>query len=383
MKIKPIAADRVLSFVNTALGDDLHAKRVLSLANAVLGTLIGATLAIHAIGLALSTAGERKSKHAIKQVDRLLSNQAIDIWTLFEKWVPFVVGGRKEVILTLDWTEFDKDDHATLALNMVTKHGRATPVMWLTVLKSELKNQRNAHEDRLLCRLKEVLPEGVEGCLLADRGFGDAKLYQLLNQLGFGFIIRFKNNIFVTDAHGERKPASDWMPAGGRATKMTDASVTAKKFPVGSVVMTHAPNMKEAWFLACSARDMSARVAIAHYGKRFSTEENFRDTKDIRYGMGLSHTHIKLTDRRDRLLLISALAVSLLTLLGAAGEAVGIDMHYKANTVKRRVHSLFRQGCMYYHGLPTMRESWAGPLVQKFESLLREHTLFAEVFGVI
>lgn len=187
----------------------------------------------------------------------------------------------------------------------------------------------------------------------------------------------------MTDSHGETRPASDWMPQGGRATKMLLASVTAKKFQLGSVVMTHAPDMKDAWFLACSRRDMSARVAIAHYGKRFSTEENFRDTKDIKYGMGLSHTHIKREDRRDRLLLISALSVMLLTLLGAAGEEVGIDKYFKVNTVKRRVHSLFRQGCMYYDFLTTMRQEWAEPLLLGFERLLKEHSLFREVFGVI
>ena len=33
-------------------------------------------------------------KHAIKQVDRLLSNAAIDPWKQAAAWVPYVVGGR-------------------------------------------------------------------------------------------------------------------------------------------------------------------------------------------------------------------------------------------------------------------------------------------------
>ena len=57
-------------------------------------------------------------------------------------------------------------------------------------------------------------------------------------------------------------------------------------------------------------------------------------------------------DRRDRLLLISALAIAVLSLLGAAGERIGYDRWLKANTVKRRTHSLFRQGLMLYHHLP-------------------------------
>ncbi len=383
MKPELIPESRIHSFVRSALGEDLHAKRVLSLGNAVVGTLTGAALAIHAIGLGLAKAGQRKPKHAVKQVDRLLSNQGVDVWSLFEHWIPFVIGTRAEIVLTLDWTEFDCDDHSTLALNMVTRHGRATPLMWLTVKKSELKEQRNAHEDKLLCRLKELVPVGVEICLLADRGFGDAKLYQLLQQLGFGFIIRFKNNIYVTDSSGETRHASDWLPKSGRATKFADAAVTSKKFKVGAVVMTHAAGMKEPWYLACSSRTMSARVAIAHYNKRFSTEENFRDVKDIKFGMGLSHTHIKREDRRDRLLLVSALSVALLTILGAAGEFIGIDAYFKVNTVKRRVHSLFRQGCMYYDFLTNMRSEWATPLLAEFERLMAEHRVFRQVFGVI
>jgi hypothetical protein len=49
-----------------------------------------------------------------------------------------------------------------------------------------------------------------------------------------------------------------------------------------------------------------------------------------------------------RLWLLNAFAVALLTLLGAAGEALGYDRHVKSNTSKRRTHSLFRQGCMLY-----------------------------------
>jgi len=52
----------------------------------------------------------------------------------------------------------------------------------------------------------------------------------------------------------------------------------------------------------------------------------------------------------------------LLTLLGAAGEALGYDRHLKSNTTTRRTHSLFRQGCMLYELIPTMPEHRLLPL---------------------
>lgn len=383
MKTAPEKVYRVRRFVEHAVGEDMHAKRVLSLGNAVVGALTSAALAIHAIGLGLAKAGTLKTKHAIKQVDRLVSNTGVDVWDLFAFWVPFVVASRPHVVVALDWTEFDDDDQSTIALNMVTSHGRATPLMWLTVVKSELKDQRNAHEDRLLQRFRETLPDGVGVTILADRGFGDTKLYALLQELGFGYIIRFKENILVTNADGVTKPAGEWVPVSGRATKLKGCLVTGDKFPVPAVVVTKAAGMKDAWCLACSDPEMSASLAVSHYGKRFTIEENFRDTKDIHFGMGLSHTSISKPERRDRVLLISALAVAFITMLGAAGEAVGLDMHFKANTVKRRTHSLFRQGCMYYDFLLSMKDEWTTPLLVEFEKILSGHSLTREVLGIL
>ena len=59
---------------------------------------------------------------------------------------------------------------------------------------------------------------------------------------------------------------------------------------------------------------------INHYSKRWTSEPQFRDTKDLRFGMGLSSTRIGEPMRRDRLLLVSAFATALLTLLGAVGR---------------------------------------------------------------
>jgi hypothetical protein len=66
-----------------------------------------------------------KSKHAVKQVDRLLSNEGIPVWRLFASWVPYVVGDRPEIVTALDWTDFDDDDQSTIVLSMITSHGRA------------------------------------------------------------------------------------------------------------------------------------------------------------------------------------------------------------------------------------------------------------------
>ena len=107
-------------------------------------------------------------------------------------------------------------------------------------------------------------------------------------------------------------------------------------------------------------------VLINHYARRWTIEPSFRGTKDLRFGMGLSSTRIGEPMRRDRLLLISAFATALLTLLGAVGENLGMDRLLKSNTSKTRTHSLFRQGCMLYDLIPTMPDHRLAPLIEKF-----------------
>jgi len=77
------------------------------------------------------------------------------------------------------------------------------------------------------------------------------------------------------------------------------------------------------------------------------------------------------------------MAHALLTLLGAASEEIGFDRKLRANTVKRRTHSLFRQGSYWYECLPTMREDWLRPLMEAFDRIVRRHQLFRTAFGVI
>ena len=69
----------VYHFLEALFDDDLHAKRILSLANATLGVIKSASLAVNTIGQGLALARGLLTKHAIKQVDRLLSNEGIDV----------------------------------------------------------------------------------------------------------------------------------------------------------------------------------------------------------------------------------------------------------------------------------------------------------------
>ena len=69
----------------------------MSLANCAVGVMAGTSLAVSIIGQSLAQARGLLSKHAIKQVDRLLSNQGIVVWDMFAPWVAEVVGARKAI----------------------------------------------------------------------------------------------------------------------------------------------------------------------------------------------------------------------------------------------------------------------------------------------
>ena len=97
-----LCCEEVQRFLAVLFDGDLHAKRVLSLANATLGVIKTASLAVNTIGQGLALARGRVTKHAIKQVDRLLSNQGIDIDAALRHWVPYVVGPRTSINVAMD-----------------------------------------------------------------------------------------------------------------------------------------------------------------------------------------------------------------------------------------------------------------------------------------
>jgi hypothetical protein len=361
-------------------GRDLHAMRVLSLANGVAGVLNAAALSIHTIGQAYARLAHITPKAGVKQVDRMLGNDGIDINAVMRQWARYVIGTHPSIVVALDWTDFDDDDHTTLCAYLVTTHGRAMPIAWKTVKKSELADHRTATEMALIDTIDEWLPESVRVTLLADRGFGNQVLYESLAVLGWDFVIRFRECIYV-ESDGEQKPAAEWLLPSGRARKLASAKVTADRTEIGAVVVAKAAKMKDAWCLATSLHELTAVQIVKLYGRRFTIEETFRDTKDLHFGMGLKATHIRRADRRDRMLLLVAMAHTLLTLLGAASEASGLDRYLKVNTVKRRTLSLYRQGLYWYECIPDMRATWLRRLMTAYDEIVRNHPFFSTYFA--
>ncbi len=290
-----------------------------------------------------------------------------------------MVGSTPEIVLAMDWTDFDDDDHTTLSVALMTTHGRATPLAWKTVAKSKLKNRRTQHELAMVKRLHAWLPTGTRVELLGDRAFGQQELYALLGKLGWAYTLRFRENIVIYEGQGPALPAAAYVPTNGRAFKVLAPKVTRKRFDVPAIVVVKRKGMKEAWCLATSRAGDDASEIVRTYSRRFSIEETFSDTKDLTFGLGLRATHIRDAERRDRVLLLVAIAHTLLTLLGAASEASGLDRRLKSNTVKCRTMSLFNQGAYWYRCLATMREEWLTPLLEAYEVILTQHAFLAEI----
>ena len=187
----------------------------------------------------------------------------------------------------------------------------------------------------------------------------------------------------VEDETGEVRKSAEWVGQTGKTKTIRDAKLTNDKYEVPLIACKHAKKMKEPWCIVSAREEISGSWVVKWYEKRWGCEPQFRDTKDITFGMGLSFTHIKNTNRRDRLLLIHAIATLVLTLLGAAGEKIGLDKYLKLNTSKKRQLSLFKQGCIYFRRLFRMVKDTAIKLIKAFYDLVTENKNANVIIGII
>ncbi len=305
------------------------------------------------------------------------------VWDFFLFWIPYIIASRKEVAIAMDWTDFALDDQVTLSFQMLTSHGRSTPLIWKTFRKSTLKSHQRQYENELLNHLRKGVPEDIDVTIIADRGFAAEATFQTIEALGFKYVIRFKGGFYVEDCNGITKLAREWLCENGKARTLRNAKLTEKKILIRTIVCYREKRMKSDWCIASNKEEITSSQLITLYAKRWSIECSFRDLKDDRFGFGLENVRTRACDRRDRLLLLGAIAVILLTLLGAAGESIGYDRSLYSSTAKKRQLSLIRQGSHWYSAIPNMPDKRLFPLIDAFAKIIKEQSIFNALFFVI
>ena len=173
------------------------------------------------------------------------------------------------------------------------------------------------------------------------------------------------------------------MPTHGRPRLLKQAMVTAQRTPLPTLVFVQAKRMKDAWCLASTLEGVSAAELVRLYGRRLTIEQTFRDTKNLRLGFGLTETRLGRPERRDRMILLGTLAHYLLTLLGAASEALGFDRLMRSNTVTYRTHSLLNQGLYWFGYIPNMLTDRLRLLVKTFGDLIQNHETLAQLMTAV
>jgi hypothetical protein len=127
----------------------------------------------------------------------------------------------------------------------------------------------------VVSRLHEILPADVDVMVLADRGVGDQKLFAWLDTIGWGFIIRHRQNIAVA-CDGESKHAGEWVPPSGHARMLRDVGIThgkdASRLGGSQALEGHeggvVPTRDE-------PAELGAATVIERYSRRFTIERRF------------------------------------------------------------------------------------------------------------
>jgi len=200
-----------------------------------------------------------------------------------------------------------------------------------------LKSQ-NDEEDRFLAKLGEIIGDRP-WVLVADRGFGRAELFRLLDERGIRYVIRVSGCAWIE--HPWFTGPIDRIPRRpGRGYRYGNV-LYRKKAPVpANLVVRHKEPAPAPWYLVTNL-DASAGQVAKYYAQRMGIEQCIRDQKS---GLGLKHLELCEPERMDRAMLLLAVVLLLLALTATACVARGRDLQLSTQRRKGTTLSFFTSG---------------------------------------
>jgi hypothetical protein len=358
------ASRRVLQQLEETLGF-VHAQRRTALLRAVGALLNGGALWLTALGRTLGD-GVR-AKHGIKSVDRLLGNTALhaEHLELYAALARPLLKGRDAAVVLVDSTELRPGVCALTA--SLAMEGRGVPLCALVRSKRSISKRRSI--SAFLRMLQQVLPADVKPILVTDAGFQSPWFDQVV-ALGWHYVgrVRHKTRFEIDDGHWvgaqELHGLAGSHPRDLGYLRFPRQSPYARRVVVaasprhkgrarrnmrGRKGRTYndrrcAKSAREPWLLATSLTCRSREV-VAIYTQRMQIEQNYRDTKNHRWGWRLDQSRSRSNARLEILMLIAAIAMFVVLAVGCFAERNALNKHYQANTLyRRRVLSFFTLG---------------------------------------
>jgi hypothetical protein len=311
-----------------------------------------------------SLPGRAYPKHGIKCVDRLIGNSHLrrDQKFIFLAIAHHLLRGCPRPVVLIDWTHAGGKHEALVAA--VPIGGRALPIYIEVHPQKKLGNVEV--ETRFLLSLKAILPPSSgPPIVVSDAGF-KGPFFQAVLENGWDFLGRVRGTTTAISPDGQTVSKEDFYAAASiRPADLGRFELFAnQRIPCRLVLVRKRlkpgpkpppPKCKEErelrksaldpWLLATSLSEGDAGSIVSLYAKRMQIEETFRDAKNHRFGWSLGDVQLSTPRRMAALLVLAAVAITVVTLIGMAAERLGAHRRYQANTETRRVLSFFVLAC--------------------------------------
>lgn len=332
----------------------LHAKRTQALQRVVTALLLGGRLSLSA--LALSMRSPTHYKHRLKSVDRLLGNSTLHAGRegIYAALAKHWLSGLPHLLIVVDWSDLSADQRWHLLRASVVVDGRS-----VTLYEEVHPQRRYGHPTvhRLfLGRLARILPLGCRPIVMTDAGF-HASWFKLVVKRGWPFLGRLRGRDRVC------QDENAWVPIKSLHALACPAALDLGRYqyvrsnPIGvRLVLSQRPDRgrhrlnihgrprvgrssaknarsaKEPWLLAASPDlgHLSAESLVSLYAQRMRIEESFRDSKNMRWGLGMELARSRTRERWQMLLLVAHLGSFVQRLIGEAAKSKQLWLNFTA-----------------------------------------------------
>lgn len=357
------AMARVLQRIDSEL-DFVHKQRRQALLRAVRALIGGGALWLSALGRALQS--PVAPRHGIKMIDRLLGNAALHKHrpAIYGTLAALLLRGRRDAVVLVDVTEIRPGRCAMTA--SLAMDGRSIPIY--DQVRSKKAIGKRSSITAFLKALQHVLPNGVTPILVTDAGF-ESPWFDQVSAMGWHYVgrVRHQTKFLLDDEWVGAKRLHElatWcarhlgkLPFPRHRPSKRYLVLSAHPQPKGRTRMNAygrkgrtyndkrcAKSAREPWLLATSL-DYSASLVVSIYALRMQIEQNYRDTKNHRWGWRLDQSRSRSNERIEILLLIAAIAMFVVLAFGCTAEKSSLNKRYQANTLySRRVLSFFTLG---------------------------------------